>query len=295
MKWHQDIQFWPHSTFTPLTIGLYLNDVTDEMGPLGVVPLSSYNELSPLEDEHTGNWTGVLPGPVVKRLPLEEAVYLSGKKRNYRTYLGAGCSLYSTIWVWEQLNDGPTSMSLTQHILLIRHCWYAGSAGTITVHNARCVHGSRPNDSDVSRPLLLNTFTTASSRMLPFGTGVWSSAFYTRAHTHSSRQDVTFMCTSSTAYSHSIANHRLRFELFLPNDLGTNPLHENSVRGTPVIRGEPRPPKLDDRVRDGPWAPNFATGYTPPFFAPDEEGEGEKIEKKKGQVNTLDITKPRTL
>jgi hypothetical protein len=37
------------------------------------------------------------------------------------------------------------------------------------VHNARCVHGSRPNDSDVSRPLLLSTFTAASARMLPFG------------------------------------------------------------------------------------------------------------------------------
>ena len=83
MKWHQDIQFWPHSTFTPLTIGLYLNDVTDEMGPLGVVPLSSYNKLSPLVDEDTSEWTGVLPDPIVQEIPLEKAAYLNGKRSNH--------------------------------------------------------------------------------------------------------------------------------------------------------------------------------------------------------------------
>jgi ectoine hydroxylase len=82
VKWHQDIQFWPHSTFTPLTLGLYLNDVTDEMGPLGVVPLSSYNKISPLEDEASGAWTGVLPESVVETLPLEKAQYLQGTGTN---------------------------------------------------------------------------------------------------------------------------------------------------------------------------------------------------------------------
>jgi hypothetical protein len=59
---------------------------------------------------------------------------------------------------------------------------------------------------------------------------------------------------------------------------GTNPLHENSVRGNPVVRGEARPAQLDERVRDGPqpWAPNFAAGYTPPFFAPEDDEEEEK-------------------
>jgi hypothetical protein len=32
----QDIQFWPHTNFTPLTIGVYLNDVTEDMGPMKV-------------------------------------------------------------------------------------------------------------------------------------------------------------------------------------------------------------------------------------------------------------------
>jgi hypothetical protein len=42
----------------------------------------------------------------------------------------------------------------------------AGPAGTITVHNARCVHGSQPNTTATPRPLLLNTFTAASAHMI---------------------------------------------------------------------------------------------------------------------------------
>ena len=45
VKWHQDIQFWPHTDFSPLTIGVYLDDVDDEMGPMGVVPGSHRGPL----------------------------------------------------------------------------------------------------------------------------------------------------------------------------------------------------------------------------------------------------------
>ncbi|MFZ8821105.1 MAG: phytanoyl-CoA dioxygenase family protein, partial [Ilumatobacteraceae bacterium] len=38
VEWHQDIQFWPHTDFSPLTIGVYLDDVDAEMGPMGVLP-----------------------------------------------------------------------------------------------------------------------------------------------------------------------------------------------------------------------------------------------------------------
>ena len=45
VKWHQDIQFWPHTDISPLTIGVYLTDVDDEMGPMGIVPGSHTGEL----------------------------------------------------------------------------------------------------------------------------------------------------------------------------------------------------------------------------------------------------------
>ena len=80
------------------------------MGPMEVLPLSTYDQLHPLEDAE-GNWTGVLSP--------------------------------------EQLANIPTTESVCTN----------GMAGTVTVHNARCVHGSKPNASPRPRPLLLNTFT----------------------------------------------------------------------------------------------------------------------------------------
>src|SRR5262249_23233710 len=38
-----------------------------------------------------------------------------------------------------------------------------GPAGSITVHNCRTIHGSRPNLSDLGRPLLLNAFSSADA------------------------------------------------------------------------------------------------------------------------------------
>ena len=44
-----------------------------------------------------------------------------------------------------------------------------GAAGTIIVHNSRCVHGSPPNTSSATRPLLLQTFTPASCEVIRTG------------------------------------------------------------------------------------------------------------------------------
>ena len=114
VSWHQDIQFWPHSNFAPLTVGIYLNDVDETSGPMSVVPLSSHNVLHNHEDED-GNWIAILPDHALTRVPLDRYV-----------------------------------VPMT------------GKAGTVIVHNCRCVHGSPPNDSSSTRPLLLQTFTPLS-------------------------------------------------------------------------------------------------------------------------------------
>ena len=41
--------------------------------------------------------------------------------------------------------------------------YLTGPAGSITIHNCRSVHGSPANNSDVGRPLLLYTFSSADS------------------------------------------------------------------------------------------------------------------------------------
>jgi len=114
VKWHQDIQFWPHSNYSPLTIGLYMDDVDDEMGPMGVIPKSHDGELFDLYGP-SGDWVGAIDDADMPRVPLDKVVWLKGAK------------------------------------------------GSVTVHNCRMVHGSMPNLSPRSRPLLLHTYAAADA------------------------------------------------------------------------------------------------------------------------------------
>lgn len=77
VDWHQDIQFWPHTDFSPLTIGVYLDDVDDEMGPMGVLPRS---HLGTLYDLHRpdGTWAGSMSDDDVAALDLDRIVWLTG-------------------------------------------------------------------------------------------------------------------------------------------------------------------------------------------------------------------------
>lgn len=57
--WHQDIIGWPHTNYSPVTVGVYLEDCYREQGPLSVVPgshkgplITEYNEL--------GVWTNAI-------------------------------------------------------------------------------------------------------------------------------------------------------------------------------------------------------------------------------------------
>ena len=51
VKWHQDIQYWPHTNYSPLTVGTYLYDCGTEQGPLGVLPGSHDGPLYDLYDD----------------------------------------------------------------------------------------------------------------------------------------------------------------------------------------------------------------------------------------------------
>lgn len=114
VKWHQDIQYWPHTNYSPLTIGLYMDDVGPEQGPLGVIPRSHNGDLFSLYDDD-GQWVGCLSDVDVARVGIDDAVYLMGP------------------------------------------------AGSVTVHNCRTVHGSKRNESDLGRPLLLNVYSAADA------------------------------------------------------------------------------------------------------------------------------------
>jgi ectoine hydroxylase len=113
VKWHQDIQFWPHTNYDLLSIGVYLHDVVKGQGEMGFIPGSHNGELFDLyNDDH---WTGHLQDDDLQHVALNSAVFPTGK------------------------------------------------AGTVTVHSCRMIHGSYPNQSDNSRPLLLQTYTAADA------------------------------------------------------------------------------------------------------------------------------------
>lgn len=114
VKWHQDIGFWPHTNYSPCTLGTYLYDCGMEQGPLAVIKGS---HAGPLHDQYNdqGEWVGCLSERDAATLDLSKAVYL----------------------------DGP--------------------AGSVTVHNCRTIHGSKPNLAEQGRPLLLNVYASADA------------------------------------------------------------------------------------------------------------------------------------
>ncbi len=76
VKWHQDIQFWPHTNYDLLTIGVFLEDVEPGMGEVGFVPGS---HDGPLYDLYDGDaWVGALADGDVARVGVERAQYPVG-------------------------------------------------------------------------------------------------------------------------------------------------------------------------------------------------------------------------
>jgi ectoine hydroxylase-related dioxygenase (phytanoyl-CoA dioxygenase family) len=78
VKWHYDISFWPHTNYSPLTVGTYLYDCGMEQGPLGVLPKSHLIDPVLSQYDGKGNWTGCLSDADVAKLDTSKTVYLTG-------------------------------------------------------------------------------------------------------------------------------------------------------------------------------------------------------------------------
>ena len=77
VRWHQDIQFYPHTNYSPLTIGAYLSDTGPADGPVAVLPGSHEGPLYDLYDG-ADNWTGALSDQDIAGLDTDRAVSLTG-------------------------------------------------------------------------------------------------------------------------------------------------------------------------------------------------------------------------
>jgi len=77
VRWHQDIQAWPHTSFSVLTFGVYLEDTEAAQGPLTAIPGSQRGPLFDQFDDR-GGWTGAVMPRDVATLPTDKAVELGG-------------------------------------------------------------------------------------------------------------------------------------------------------------------------------------------------------------------------
>ena len=77
VQWHQDIQAWPHTSFSVLTFGVYLEDTGPEEGPLTALAGSHRGPIFEHFDDG-GRWTGALSARDSATLPTYRLAELCG-------------------------------------------------------------------------------------------------------------------------------------------------------------------------------------------------------------------------
>ncbi len=78
VQWHQDIPAWPHTNYSPVTLGIYLTDVPAEQGPLTCLPGSHRGPIFVHRDDQ-GAWTGSVRDADMATIDLSGAVDLVGR------------------------------------------------------------------------------------------------------------------------------------------------------------------------------------------------------------------------
>jgi ectoine hydroxylase len=120
VKWHQDIQFFPHTNYNVLTIGCYLADTDMTNGPLAVLADSHKDELFDQYDAD-GNWTGMLSDADAQSLDPSRISYLPGPAGSI------------TVHNARTLHFSPASKSPQPRPLLL-NCFTAADAKAYTPH-----------------------------------------------------------------------------------------------------------------------------------------------------------------
>ncbi len=77
VKWHQDIPAWPHTNYSPVTLGIYLCDVPPEQGPLTCVAGSHQGPIFVHRDDG-GAWSGSIRDADMATVDLNRAQDLTG-------------------------------------------------------------------------------------------------------------------------------------------------------------------------------------------------------------------------
>jgi ectoine hydroxylase len=122
VKWHQDIQFFPHTNYNVLTIGCYLEDTTMENGPLAALK-GSHNEKLYNQYDDVGNWTGRLSDDDAAGVDMSRVEYLTGKAGSI------------TVHNARTLHYSPASKNSIPRPLLL-NCYTSSDAKPYTAHSS---------------------------------------------------------------------------------------------------------------------------------------------------------------
>ena len=120
VKWHQDIQFFPHTNYNVITIGCYLADTDMNNGPLAALKGSHNDELYDQYDTN-GNWTGMLSDSDAAQVDTAKIEYMTGNAGSI------------TIHNARTLHFSPASKSVLPRPLLL-NCYSAADAKPYTPH-----------------------------------------------------------------------------------------------------------------------------------------------------------------
>ena len=129
VKWHQDIQFFPHTNYNVFTIGCYLEDTDMDNGPLSVLPKSHEGKLYNQYDA-SGNWVGGLNQEDVGSIDLSKVQYLMGNAGSI------------TIHNCRTLHSSPPSRSQSPRPLLL-NCYSSADAKAYTPHPDKSINAYR--------------------------------------------------------------------------------------------------------------------------------------------------------
>ena len=120
VKWHQDIQFFPHTNYNVITIGCYLADTDMNNGPLAALRGSHHEDLYDQYDAD-GNWTGMLSDDDAAGIDMSRVAYMTGPAGSI------------TIHNARTLHYSPSSKSPVPRPLLL-NCYTSADAKPYTAH-----------------------------------------------------------------------------------------------------------------------------------------------------------------
>jgi len=141
VKWHQDIPAWPHTDYSPVTIGVYLEDVGTEQGPLAFVPGS---QDGPLFDHigPDGTWKGYINDKDMKALAMDTVVDATGPA-------GSVVALNCRVVHGSRVNNSGLPRSLLLFVYSSADSFPITAAPTPTSHTGDIVRGVRARFANV--------------------------------------------------------------------------------------------------------------------------------------------------